>query len=89
MSPTQKCEAEILHLIEVEQAFDTDDHVEDTGQKTALQDTAEVGEGVLGRSQPGQSLREKEERSGVLRACGEKGGAGDGIGWPAGSSGMF
>ena len=79
MSPGQQGEAYVLHLVEVEQAFDPDDYVEDTRQETALQDIGRVGQGVLGRSQPGQRLREQEEAPGVLRACGEKGGAGDGI----------
>ncbi len=80
MPPAQQGEAEILHLVEVEQAFDPDDYVEDTRQEAALQDTGRVGQGVLGRGQPGQRLWEQEEGPGVLRACGEKGGAGDGIG---------
>ena len=89
MPPTHQGEAEILHLVKVEQAFDPDDHIEDTCQETALQDTGRVGEGILGRGQPGQRLWQEEEGPGVLCACGEKGGAGDGIGRPAGSSGMF
>ena len=81
-------EAHVLHLLQVIDALDADDQVEDAGQQTLRQSTGVIRETLLGLGQPVQRRRQEEEGTRELRVGREKGGAGEGTGRPAGMSGM-
>src|SRR5439155_23765349 len=78
-------EAHVLHLVEVEQAWQADHQGKDAGQQTPLQVAGLVAEAVPRRGQPTQGRRQQQESPGVLRLRPEKGGAGSGTGWPGGT----
>src|SRR5262249_5629122 len=83
----QQREADVLHLVEVEQPLDADDQREGAGQEAPPEDARVVRQRRLGGRQPTQRGREEEEGAGGLPPRGEKGGAGAGTGRPAGNSG--
>src|SRR6516225_7986684 len=82
----QHGEADVLHLVEVEDARQADYQGEDAGQQAALQAAGFVPEAAPRRGQPTQSPWQQQESAGVLGVGPEKGGAGSGTGWPGGTA---
>src|SRR5215469_13807378 len=61
----QQGEADILHLVEMEQTLDTDQQREHAGQKAGRKSTHLVGQRRLGGCQPGQRRWQEEEGAGT------------------------
>src|SRR5205823_1151487 len=84
-APGQQGEADILHLVEVEDPRQADHQAKDAGQQAPLQGAGVVAEAVPRRGQPTQGRAEQQESPGILGVSQEKGGAGSGTGWPGGT----
>src|SRR5258708_18554572 len=82
----QERETTVFHVVQMKDAFQARHQPKHARQQTAIERGVVVAEARLRSLQPLQGLRHQQARTRELRRRDEKGGAGNGTGWPGGSA---